>query len=894
MTTERGPSAIVKLIGPTSVRVERVGEIPVTRPQVQLVLTRLLWDLQPISIDALAELLWGDAVMTEHWRGAVRGVLSKVRAVFVRAGVDAEIRVTADGRVNVVLPDDCVIDVHAARAEIGAAERALESGRPDRTASLIADWVERLDHRVLPASDGEWVDSANREIEELARRALLLRARAALMLGRSAGVEPALRKWVTAHPLDEEMHHRLIEAFVAAGRRSDARAALDRLTVMLEVELGIGPTDATRALLGDIDGRAGVAVASSDGDAARVNRSVIGVRSLGPLLGRATETEQLREAWDTVVAQRRPQLVLLRGTSGIGKTRLALELGSTVAAQGYQTMLCQCMPGASMPFEPLASTLLSLDDRADSPEILGAFADPSASGPGGSAVARQRLFESVVNAVGRNLDEPLLLVIDDLQWIGSDALMLLEHLVTATQVPLLVVATGRELPDAVHEMLARLARRLAVRTSVIMALSAGDLVALFAEMNEPDAHRAAATLHRHTGGHPFYIAEIVAAARRGGDDIDAQSVPDAVREWMSHRLDSLPRTLRSRLELATGDRARRPGCRSRDVFGVLLDVLLDEFDELVELGLMIEGDEPGQYSVPHQIIAEVVYAGLSTSRRSRLHLAAAEGLIVSNPTINPAVVADHFLAAGPSHTKSAVQLLSRAADEAYARGAWAVAAEHRRAVLAVVPDDPETRAAALVGLAKALHLQGDKAHAGVVLEEAIGIARSHGLALTMAEAVIALAGRAGRGVGTHDDAAQMRLLEEALAALEAAVAADPSPPDHNERRRRDSLHCQVEIELAVASSLWAPIERRTALVLDAVERSRRIQPPDRDLLAQVSLGAHTVRFGPAQVHDRLDAEEEALAIPLAARSLDTTLTALIYRYEDLLCVGRRTEARSAP
>ncbi|MGB0115059.1 MAG: AAA family ATPase [Ilumatobacteraceae bacterium] len=865
-------------------------EIPITRPQVQLVLTRLLWDRQSISVDAIAELLWGDVVLPEHWRGAVRGVLSKVRGAFVAAGIEARIRVAADGRVSVELPDDVVVDVHRARMALDGAEREIEEDRPDRAASLLEGWFERLDQPFLPASDTDWASAAIDEVEGLARRALALRARTDLVLGRNVGTEALLRTWVVAHPLDEVMHHRLIEALVALGRRAEARTALDRLDRILDVELGIGPAEATRALLGEVDALVARGEQRPAAIAVPDPRPPAPVVAPGPLLGRVAETTHLQAAWEAVVEQRRPQMVLLRGTSGIGKTRLALELATAVSAQGHRTMLCQCVPGASMPFEPLASTILHLDGHAPSAESVRASTASLAGEPSESKVARLRLFESVVEILNGHLTEPSVLVLDDLQWIDSDALVLLEHLLTATEVPLLVVATGRELPDVVHEVLARLARRLVVRSSVITALSADELTPLFAALDESERHRAAVALHRHTGGHPFYIAEIVAAARRSGGDIDVEAVPDAVREWIGHRIDALPRHLRARLELAA---VIGPGVRAVDLAAcsnVLLDVLLDELDELVEFGLLIDGDEPGRFSLPHQIIQDVVYERLGASRRSRLHLAVAEGLVAANPAVNAAVVADHYLAAGPPHTESAIRLLSQAADEAYSQGAWAVAAERRRAVLAVV-EAPEARAASLIGLAKALHLQGDQLLADTVLEEAIGVARKHGLSLSLAEAVLARAGRSGRGAGNHDDATQIALLEEALDALEVDAAADPSPADTNERRRRDSLHCRVEIELAVALSLWAPIGRRAALVHDALDRSRRIQPPDRDLRAQIELGANTVRFGPAQVHDRLAAEADVLAIALGDRSLDTTLTALIYRYEDLLSVGRRDEAR---
>ena len=67
------------------------------RPQVQLVLAHLLLERRPTTPGGLADLLWGEQPLGPHWRGAVRGVLSKVRDACEAAGIDAVVAVQGDG-----------------------------------------------------------------------------------------------------------------------------------------------------------------------------------------------------------------------------------------------------------------------------------------------------------------------------------------------------------------------------------------------------------------------------------------------------------------------------------------------------------------------------------------------------------------------------------------------------------------------------------------------------------------------------------------------------------------------------------------------------------------------------------------------------------------------------
>jgi DNA-binding SARP family transcriptional activator/tetratricopeptide (TPR) repeat protein len=868
------------LVGPTG----RV--VVVTRPQVQLVLTYLLWERTPTTQDAIAALLWGDRPLSPHWRGAVRGVLSKVREAIESAGIAAELITQANGTVLLVVPDTLAVDVHEAARALDVGHDRLAAGAAREAADLSEPWVTWMQQPFLAALDGDWPRWAREQAQALARAALVLWTRALREDSRAIDTLPELRRWVAEHPLDEGIQHLLVETLVAEGMRHEALAVHQRLRQVLAAELGLGPAAATTALLEGIDPPPNEGAAPDAGDTAP--RRARAEPPLGRLLGRREEVADLERAWRAAADEATPGLVLVQGPSGIGKTRLAAELARQVSRTGATVLWSRCAPWSSSPFEPLARTLAEAPGAGPAARSLRSLLakDIVTDDP---HLARARVLDLAVDALVEGLRGPTLLVIDDLQWADDDNLELLERLVMVPAGALLVIATGRELPERVHALLSRLARDVRLHTVRLGGLTADDLMPLFADQDQRDAATGAAALHDRTGGHPFFVSEIAGMAARDGTPIDIDALPEAARAWIEHRVDALPRPLRSRLELAA---VLGPSFRAADLAASAQappDEILDQIEALIELGFLVEGAEPEPLAFSHLIAQEAVYQRLGATRRARLHAAAAEGILAASGPGSHAVAAEHFRAAGPDHVDAAAEYFSRAGDDACRRGAWALAEQLQRAALATGGDDPARRAAALIGLGRALHLRGRRDEAEAQLDEAIGLARLHGLPGELAEATLVLTGRAGRGASRHRSEMELvDLLEEALDALDLAPDVGAGSPA--DRSRLDALQCRVEVELSIALSLWGPIDRRVALASAGVNRARRAEPPDPDLLAATLLGARNAKLGADQIPERLADQEEVLRLDPATRSLEVTLTAHVYRHEDLLRLGDRRRA----
>ncbi|MDX6677293.1 MAG: family transcriptional regulator, regulator of embCAB operon, partial [Solirubrobacteraceae bacterium] len=89
-----------------------------------------------VSRDELADALWPER-LPDSWAAALRGVMSEVRRFLERGGLGGgEILVTERSGYRLRLPDDVVVDLDAARAELAAARRLLTAG--DATAAAAA------------------------------------------------------------------------------------------------------------------------------------------------------------------------------------------------------------------------------------------------------------------------------------------------------------------------------------------------------------------------------------------------------------------------------------------------------------------------------------------------------------------------------------------------------------------------------------------------------------------------------------------------------------------------------------------------------------------------------------------------------------------------------------
>lgn len=396
-----------------------------------------------------------------------------------------------------------------------------------------------------------------------------------------------------------------------------------------------------------------------------------------PMVGRSRELGELRERF-AACADGDPQVVVIGGEAGIGKSRLVAELlrdlpGPSRVAVGH----CLELGPDGPPFAPFAAVLRGL--AAD----LGADRLAELAGPGRAELAglapelgpavlddpvgRGRLFEAMATLLERcAADSPLVLVVEDLHWSDSSTRDLLRFLTrTIGEARVLFVLTYRR--DELHRShpllpwLIEVDRLPTAHRIVLERLTDPEVDALVRQIAGDVPDRAALRIRQRSQGIPFFVEELATCADR-----DA-TIPETLRDLMLTRVERLSPRTRDVLRVASA-------ASSRVDHPVLLAVMdsdeaaLDDALREAVTGQVLVVD-PGReaYSFRHALMREAVHDDLLPGEHARLHARYAQALEKSARPEQAGEIAHHWMSA-------------HEADRAFE---WSLrAAEHSRGIYA--------------------------------------------------------------------------------------------------------------------------------------------------------------------------------------------------------------------
>jgi class 3 adenylate cyclase/tetratricopeptide (TPR) repeat protein len=374
-----------------------------------------------------------------------------------------------------------------------------------------------------------------------------------------------------------------------------------------------------------------------------------------PFVGRLAELRQLAGVLDSTQETGRGVAVLIRGDPGIGKSRLVEELLRRAQAQGFLCHVGRILDfgvgkrQAALPAvvsallglpthapnsdrqaaldlgvetgrieaaqEALIADLLDLDQREDLQPVFDAM---------DNATRLRRTSEAVGTLVAKAaLDQPRMIVFEDIHWADSFLLGCLAAVTMSTQkVPLVLAMTTRFEGDPLDRSWRAASHGTPLLTIDIGPLRPEEALVMAGGVMET-SNRFAMECIQRAEGNPLFLEQLL----RNVKESEGANIPPTIQSLVLARMDRLRPADKFALQAASviGKHFSLEGLR------FLIGNEAYRCDVLVATDLI--RPEAGDYLFAHALIQEGVYSSLLNSRKRELHAQAAQWYGTHEPTL---------------------------------------------------------------------------------------------------------------------------------------------------------------------------------------------------------------------------------------------------------------------
>ncbi len=404
------------------------------------------------------------------------------------------------------------------------------------------------------------------------------------------------------------------------------------------------------------------------------------------LIGRQRELEILEQTLPSVQGGS-GRCILLAGEAGIGKSRLANELGNRAIAAGFSIMQGYCSEqDISFPYAPwidMLRTILAGRDAGEVNEILGSFAPelvkllpelammlPSIQpNPALDHTAeKHHLFETVLRFIASQAaSHPILIILEDLHWSDEQSLELLHFFVRRiNSIPILILGTYRT-EDISPRLAAHLAELNRTRLVDVIELSplahpeVSRMMQAIMHLDSPISNDWLNMLTSLTEGNPFFVEEITKSLALSGSkpgQWDSKQIPGSIQHIVKSRAELLPERTRRVLSLASVIGERFDFALLQAISEEDEQSLMEILKELIATQLVVE-QSADQFAFRHALTQEVIYTSLMLRERKSMHQmigATIEQRFPAQSDAQAAPLAYHFYQAEDWHKTMAYSL----------------------------------------------------------------------------------------------------------------------------------------------------------------------------------------------------------------------------------------------
>jgi DNA-binding SARP family transcriptional activator len=718
MTGGAGPT--LRVFGGVSAA-GRDGDLDLGGPKQRAVLALLLSDPQiVVSLDRIIDTIWGDDAPARA-EVSVRGYISNLRKALASAvGDRATIEFRDRGYVLSVDLDE--IDLHRFEEAVAVGRDQLRSGDLASARDALGAALRLSAERPFGAlADELHLDQVIARIEQRRGEAAELWAQVRLDLGEHDTLAPDLLELVARYPYREGLRAQLATARYRSGDQVGALRSIDEARRLLADDVGVDPGPELRAVEAAILAHdpglswspAPAPALASAGESAAPGPPP---ERTGPaLFGRDRELAAI------VGPLRRLPVggaVVVSGEAGIGKTALLRHLVDEAIGAGIAIGWGRCPESAAdAPYRSWKMAARQAASRGGPEGLVGAVDRPD-DALADDPTAGRLVTHLAVADVLQEAAEPVVLVIDDLQWADDATLALVEFLAAELDsLPLLLALSIRrtgsgsgDLRPSVRDCLAELARvegAVQVTLGGLPAASVHDWVADALDREPPAGLEQ--LLAATTDGNPFYVREVLALleteGRLGGDGGTARAggIPAAVQDVIRRRTSRQPPETQQVMATAAVVGRRFDIDVLARVSGLDQQRVLEALGPAVDAGL-VEVDDAiaGRYGFSHALVAETLVAEQNPTRLAQLHaqiVVALEELRAGRTGEVLEELAHHACqGASAGSARQAFTYSLAAADAAHRAQASGDEAEHLRRALAVQPPGGDERAAERVVL----------------------------------------------------------------------------------------------------------------------------------------------------------------------------------------------------